>query len=159
MVKCLPKVGPVLEMSVNLNAGLRNHQRIGWWRRNALGNVRLEIDDACMGQVNVFSPTCNNWVRFNSRVTIFLKEREERFSHLRETELSICSRIAKESVASALIGTRFTAGFLLGILCPEIFSAFWTMLPNETFLFKEWKSVICFCKLLGQLQPLQLCCV
>ena len=52
--------------------------------------------------------------------------------------------IVKESIASALIGTRFSAGILLGILCPEIFSAFWTMFSNETFLFKEWKRVICF---------------
>lgn len=103
-----------------------------------------------MSQVNVFSPTRHNRVRLNSRVTVLFEEREECFPHLRESEFFGGCGVAEESVASALVRAGFTAGFLLGVLGPVVFSAFWTKLPHEAFLLEEWKTVICFCKRLGQ---------
>jgi hypothetical protein len=82
-------------------------------------------------------------------MTFPFEKRKERLSHLRKAEAFLSGWIINESVVSALVGTGFAASFLLMVLGPIVFTAFWTMLPNETFLFKEWKSII-FCRKLLQ---------
>src|SRR4030042_4104685 len=64
------------------NARLCYHQWVGWWWCDAFGDVGLEVDYACVGEVDVVFPSCHNWVWFDARVTVLFEQREERFAHL-----------------------------------------------------------------------------
>src|SRR4030042_5974642 len=64
------------------NAWLGNHQRVcGWWG-NAFGYVWLKVNYACMSEVDVLSPPCHNGIGLNPSVSMFLKIRQESFTHL-----------------------------------------------------------------------------
>ena len=65
------------------NTWLSDNQWIGWWRCDAICNVGLEVDYACVGEVDVASPSGYDWVRLDAFVTMLLEEAEEGFAHFR----------------------------------------------------------------------------
>jgi hypothetical protein len=75
---------------------------------------------------------------------VLFKEGQECLSHLWQSILLFCRRVAKESVASAFVGAGFVTGFLRLVLRPKVFAAFLATLAREAFLLKEWQ-LVSFC--------------
>jgi hypothetical protein len=94
-----------------------------------------------VSKVNVFAPSSNNRVRLNACVPILFEEAEKRLPHLGQREAPLSCWVIDESVESAFVRAGFAAGFLILVLGPEPFTAFWTMLANEAFLLEEWEIV------------------
>jgi hypothetical protein len=93
------RVGDVYEA----NARLGYHQWVGWWWCDAFGDVGLEVDYACVGQVDVASPSGYDWVWFDACVVVLFEKREERFAHFRQCVAVSCGRIFQKSVAGASV--------------------------------------------------------
>jgi hypothetical protein len=56
------------------NAGLRYNKWVGWWGCDAFGDVGLKVDYACVGEVDVASPSGYDWVGFDACVVVFFEE-------------------------------------------------------------------------------------
>src|SRR4030042_1055186 len=97
------KSGSRVRYVYEANARLGNHQWVGWWRRNAFGDVGLKVDYACVGEVDVVSPSCHDWGWFDACVTVLFEKREERFAHLLKAVAVSRGGISQECVAGASV--------------------------------------------------------
>jgi hypothetical protein len=75
-------------------------------------------------------------------VVVFFEELEECFAHFGQRVRSLCGRVSEEGVEAAFVAAGFAACFLLLVLGPVVFAAFWAELPHEALLFEEWKRVL-----------------
>jgi hypothetical protein len=133
--------GPCIRDVGKADAGLRNHERICWRRRDSLCNVGLEVNDAGVCEVDVAAPTRDHRVWFDSGVTVSLKEAQEGFTHFMQGEWFACSGVTYEGVAATFIAAGFAAGFHVWFWVQKK-SHIGALFADKPFLFEEGQSVM-----------------
>lgn len=137
-------------------AWLGDDQWIGRRGYNAVCDVGLEVYDACAGEVEVVSPSGDNWVRLDSLMAMPFKEGEESLPHFRKSKTFAGWWIVYECEGCATVRCGFSTGCLVWVLGPEIAFADWAQLSNVSAFVEEGNVILAFWKSFQALS-LQMC--